>query len=190
MMNCSEVSRDDFGAPTPLGVAAALIRHPVEMLIRRWNWKSALMSSLFRGIIFLLANLKAGPNAAMGAMLAEFAYRSVTAGFYGALTQAFRSAKPRWLVIVSIPAVSHAFEFLVHWLRGTPNLRSSLVASVIFTLFSTLFSLHAMEQDVLIVGRGGRSLLADFRAIPKILWTFFRSGFGLVSAIPSLSKSR
>ena len=93
------------------------------------------MSSLWRGSIFLLVNLRSGPKAALGAMLAEFAYRGVTAGFYGALTQAFRSAQPRWLAILSIPAMSHTFEFLVHWLRGTPNLRSSIAASLVFTLF-------------------------------------------------------
>jgi hypothetical protein len=35
-------------------------------------------------------------HAAEGAMLAEFVYRGITAGFYGALTQAFRKAAPVW----------------------------------------------------------------------------------------------
>ena len=29
-------------------------------------------------------------------MLTEFCYRAITAGFYGALTQAFRKVEPLW----------------------------------------------------------------------------------------------
>lgn len=71
-----------------------LFRNPGRLLLRRWNWKAAIFSPIFRSIIFLCANLTAGWSAVLGAMSAEFIYRCVTAGFYGALTQAFRSAEP------------------------------------------------------------------------------------------------
>ena len=51
-------------------VLDALRCHPYELLIRRWNWKAALFSSLYRGLLFLLLNLTAGTDAAIGAMLA------------------------------------------------------------------------------------------------------------------------
>jgi hypothetical protein len=73
----------------------ALACHPVDRLLRRWNWKSALVSSVCRALIFLAANLPAGRHAALRAMLTEFLFRAVAAGFYGALTQAFRSARLR-----------------------------------------------------------------------------------------------
>ena len=159
------------------------LRHPHRFLIGHWNWKSAVLSSLSRSFVFFFANLHAGPEAAIGAMLTEFTYRGLTGGFYGGLTQAFRASEPRWLATLSVmfgvPAVSHTVEFTVHWLRGTPDLRTSMVASVSFTLLSTLFHLHAMRQGILIVGREGRSLAADFASLPRTIVSFVASGFGL-----------
>jgi hypothetical protein len=160
------------------------LRHPRHVLIRHWNWKSAVLSSLSRSLVFFFANLHAGPAAAIGAMLAEFAYRGLTGGFYGGLTQAFRGSEPRWLATLSVmfgvPAISHSIEFTVHWLRGTPDLRTSMAASVAFTLLSTLFHFHAMRRGILIVGKGGRSLAADFASLPRVLVSFIASGFGLL----------
>ncbi len=159
-----------------------LLRDPVPMLIRQWNWKSAIFSSLCRGAVFFFANLSSGMEAAQGAMFAEFIYRCFSAGFYGALTQAFRKSEPRWaatlVVLIGVPGVSHAIEFCLHWARGTPNLRTSILASLILTLVSTSFNLHAMRRGVLVVGQGGQSLEADMRSLPVTIWTFITSGFG------------
>lgn len=164
-------------------VTAALLRlicNPGDSLIRRWNWKSAALSPLFRSQIFLATNLTAGWKAAVGAMFAEFAYRSLTAGFYGALTQAFRGAEPAWVagltVAVLLPTVSHSIELLIHWARGTPNLWASMAASVGFTAVSTVFNWYAMRRGVLIVGEGSGSLLTDLRRIPRILLDFVFHG--------------
>ena len=77
------------GEPGPRTVAEVLVelvRDPGRYLIARWNWKSALMSSLLRATIFFFTNLVAGWHAALGAMCAELILRSATSGFYGALT--------------------------------------------------------------------------------------------------------
>jgi hypothetical protein len=169
-------------AETFRGVLSALVHRPHELLVGRWNWKSAVLSSICRGLIFLGVNLGAGWDAASGAMLAEFVYRASTAGFAGALTQAFRAARPRWAAAVAIPLCSHLIEFLIHWLRGTPNLRLSIGASLVFTVISTLFNLHAMRRGVLLVGRGSQSVAADMRALPMVIVTFMSSGFGLLAA--------
>ena len=72
----------------------------------------ALLSSLFRAGIFFTANLAAGWRAAVAAMFAELLYRGVSAGFFGALTQAFRQAQPAWLAtataMVLLPLASHS----------------------------------------------------------------------------------
>jgi hypothetical protein len=153
-----------------------LFRDPYETLMRRWNWKASLFSSLCRGGLFFAANSPAGIHAALGAMYAEFAYRSLTAGFYGAITQQFRRAEPRraavWVVGAGIPVVSHTIELAVHWLRGTPYLRGSVMASVCFTVVSTLFNLHAMREGVLLAGEGSSSLLADLRSLPQVVISF------------------
>jgi hypothetical protein len=155
---------------------SGLFSNPHETLIKRWNWKASLCSSLCRGALFFAANAGFGIGAALGAMYAEFAYRSITAGFYGAITQQFRQVQPRWaaawLVGAGIPVVSHTIELEVHWLHGTPNLRASFAASVAFTILSTLFNLHAMRAGVLVVGEGSGSLLADLRSLPPVILSF------------------
>jgi glycosyltransferase involved in cell wall biosynthesis len=63
----------DFGDNCPGGqtVGAALkslALNPIDHLIRRWNWKSALLSSLLRGALFFSTNLVAGWHRALGAL--------------------------------------------------------------------------------------------------------------------------
>src|SRR5579859_1703302 len=102
-----------------------ILARPDEWLLRKWNWKSAIFSPGARAAIFFCVNLAAGWRAAVLAMLAELAYRGLTAGFYGALTQAFRKAKPVWAanltVTLLLPLLQHSIEFGVHTLRGTPK---------------------------------------------------------------------
>jgi hypothetical protein len=167
--------------PMTVGAAfLALLKNPVNSLVRRWNWKSALLSPIFRSQIFLAVNLTSGWKAALGAMAAEFAYRSLSAGFYGAMTQAFRDAEPAWMaamtVTVLLPAVSHSLELLVHWYRGTPHLWASITASVGFTAVSTAFNWYAMRHGVFVVGEGSASLGADLRRIPCVLAGFVAAG--------------
>ena len=155
-----------------------------RILLRQWNWKSALFSSLCRSGVFFAATLPFGVKAATGAMTAEFIYRAFAAGFYGGLTQAFRKVKPEHLatavVMFGVPLLSHTIEFLLHWLRGTPNLMVSIAASFAFTILSTAFNLHAMRRGVLVVGMGEQSLVADMRAMPVVVFSFVTSGFGVL----------
>lgn len=153
-----------------------MVDSPVELLVRRWNWKSALFSSLFRGGLFFGVNLRAGMDAAVGAMLAEFLYRAATSGFHGALTQSFRKVTPEWhgtlAALILLPLAGHSLEFLIHWARSTPILGGSIAASAGFTLLSTLYNLHAMRQGVLVTGGEGRPLLHDLRSLPRVTLTF------------------
>jgi hypothetical protein len=156
-------------------VLIGLVRHPTR-LVRLWNWKSAVMSSWFRATIFFFANLSAGWGAAIAAMLTELSFRGVTAGFYGALTQSFCKAEPRWLAtlttMVLLPIATHVTEYFVHWLRGTARLERSIVLSVFFTVISTLFNLYAMRRGALIVGEGRHTLWQDLRRMPRLILAF------------------
>lgn len=109
-------------------------------------------------------------------MAAEFVYRPVSAGFYGALTQSFREVEPQWKGMVTaatlVITASHSLELAIHSRRGTPNLWASMAASCCFTAISTLFNLHAMRRGILVTGCGGHSLLTDLRLLP----TVFRRG--------------
>ena len=168
-----------------------LLTRPVEMILQRWNWKAAVSSSLVRGLIFFFANLAAGWQQATGAMFAEWLYRAVTSGFYGAATQTLGETEPEWhgalAAMILLPVTSHSLEFLVHWLRHTPHLKASIISSMSFTVISTLFNFYAMRRGTMTVGRDAASLAQDLRAMPRVI-------FGFVTVLPrwvwrSLSSS-
>jgi hypothetical protein len=154
----------------------SLATRPVDLLVRRWNWKAAFFSSLIRGIIFLLANLRSGWHAALGAMVAEWTFRALTSGFYGAMTQTLGETEPEWqgaaAAIILLPLSSHSLEFLVHWLRHTPNLKTSIISSMSFTAISTLFNFYAMRRGTMVVGENSATLGQDMRAMPRMIGGF------------------
>jgi len=153
-----------------------LVRHPTEHLVHRWNWKSAILSSLFRAAIFFFANLSAGLAAALAAMNTELVFRGVTSGFYGALTENLRDAEPAWAAaltaMVLLPLTGHSIELLVHWLRGTQKLVPSIISSIVFTALSTLFNFYAMRRGALVVGQHKKSLVEDLQSVPRLLIEF------------------
>lgn len=165
---------------TVADVLADIWSRPGEHLLRRWNWKSAVTSALIRGVLFFSTNLTSGWKAAAGAMIAEFIYRTAISGFYGSVTQSFRHAEPAWaaglFVMVVLPLTSHTIEFAVHYFRGTPQLLPSIIASVTFTIFATMFNYYAMRRGVLVVDEGRGSMLDDFKAMPRVLGGFLLAG--------------
>jgi hypothetical protein len=167
-------------------VVREMVRNPRRALTERWNWKAAIFSAMFRAALFLWTNLAAGWKAATGAMLVEFLYRSATSGFYGAITQAFSKAEPVWAATaaaVLLPGASHSVELAVHLLRGTPNIITSMIASVSFAVVSTLFNLYAMRHGALVVGAGGSSLASDLRRMPVLIG-------GFLAAVPLAITSK
>lgn len=150
--------------------------HPVDRLVRRWNWKSALLSALCRGSIFFAVNLAAGWRSAAAAFVAELLLRGVMSGFYGAMTAAFAEARPVWAATLTtmafLPLLSHLLEFALHHVRGTPELFKSIVASAAFTVLSTAFNLFAMRHGALVVGPGRAPLADDLRRMPRLIADF------------------
>ncbi len=163
-------------AVTVWEVVAGLARHPGENLLRRWNWKSAVLSAFIRGMLFFITNISAGIGAAVSAMSIESAFYITTAGFYGAITQAFRKAHPAWTatltLVVLMPTINHTLEWTLHWIGGTERLARSITASVCLSIISAVFNLFAMRRGVLIVGAGRQSLFADLRQMPRIVFDF------------------
>ena len=160
-----------------LGVVLAdLVRHPVENLVHRWNWKAALCSATVRGLIFWAVNASAGPAAGLQALATEFCLRGTMSGFYGAITQALSRVTPAWAgslcAVVLLPVIAHTAEFVVHGLAGTPLLGESIMASVALTMFTTFFNTFAMRRGVLTVGPDSRSLKADILALPATVVAF------------------
>jgi hypothetical protein len=161
---------------TVTDVCADLIRDPVRRLFRRWHWKSAVLSAVIRGAVFLTTNLTHGARAASLATLVELVLIVPTAGLMAAATQAFQMAEPRWAALLVtaavLPATTQAVELAVHWAMGTPKLWTSIMASTSLSALSTLFTLFAMRRGVLIVGDDSRPLGRDVGQLPRLLVEF------------------
>jgi uncharacterized protein YuzB (UPF0349 family) len=164
---------------SPLAVVQLLAMRPWALIVRRWNYKAAVTSALCRGPLFFLTNLSAGLDAAEAALLTEVAFRLATSGCYGAITQAFRHARPARqatvVAMVLLPALGHSGEAVVHWLSGTSNLGTSLIASVALTCVTTTFNLFAMRRGALVVGEGSATLVDDLRRLPALVAAFLLS---------------
>jgi hypothetical protein len=155
---------------------ADLIFNPCRRLLLRWNWKTALLSACARGTIFFIANIGAGLAPAIGAMWIEAALFATLAGFYGALAQAFRHARPAWAatmtVMILAPAFNHTLEYLLHYASGTKRIAAGVAASISLSILSAVFNLFAMRRGVLIVGDERASLIDDLRRMPRLVFDF------------------
>jgi len=167
-------------SPAPhrvIDVFRYLVRHPIEMLVWRWNWKAALFSGILRSMIYLFTHLKEGWRAAVGAMSVEFIFRVIVSGASGSLVQAFHNAAPVWLatlcVMIMLPAFSHMIEFTLHTLNGDVNKGKAIMISITFSIISAIFNLFAMRRDALLVKDDrAQSLGQDLVKLPKIVGEF------------------
>lgn len=181
-MKLQDSAQYPYGLKQTVGsVFRDLWEHPVEVLVKHWNWKAALLSSSIRAGIFLFTNLAAGWRAAVGATLVEFLFRPAVSGFLGSLTQAFRFAEPPWAagltVMVLFPTISHSIEFAVHYTHGTPKLAASMVGSIIFSAYSTLMNLYAMRHGVMVVNApDAQPFTSDLKRMPVVFVKFLAAG--------------
>lgn len=167
-------------SPAPhrvIDVFRYLVRHPVEMLVYRWNWKAAVLSGLTRSMIYLFTHIKEGWRAALGAMTVEFVFRVIVSGASGSLVQAFHRATPIWLatlcVMILLPGFSHMIEFTLHTLNGDANKGRAIVISVTFSILSAIFNLFAMRRNALLVkDKDQQSFARDMAQMPAILAEF------------------
>jgi ribosomal protein S27AE len=173
----SEVVENSPAPHRVIDVFRYLVRHPVEMLVWRWNWKAALFSGVLRSMIYLFTHLKEGWRAALGAMSVEFAFRLIVSGASGSLVQAFHNAQPVWLatlcVMIMLPAFSHMIEFTLHTLNGDVNKGKAIIISITFSIVSAIFNLFAMRRDALLVKDDrAQTLGQDLVQLPKIVAEF------------------
>lgn len=173
----SEVIEESPAPHRVVDVFRYLVRHPVEMLVWRWNWKAALFSGVLRSLIYLFTHLKEGWRAALGAMSVEFFFRLIVSGASGSLVQAFHNAAPVWLatlcVMIMLPAFSHTIEFTLHTLNGDVNKGKAIIISISFSILSAIFNLFAMRRDALLVKDvRAQTLGQDLVKLPKIVGEF------------------
>lgn len=153
-------------------------------MLLHWHWKAAACSAIIRCTIFFAVNFTSSWEAASGAAIAEFLYRFVASGHYGAMTQGLSRmqphAKANFLVLVALPLLQHAIEYALHLARGTPRLNASIAVSYAFTILSTLFNLYSMRRGALLVGQGARTLREDLITLPRFILGFLMTGPRLI----------
>lgn len=156
--------------------------HPLAAIVASFNWKTAAISAILRGLMFFCTNLRSGHSLALRATLVEACFAICASGVIGAITQRIRNARPEWLRGLAIwfllPATLLTVQFFVHRAFGTPQLKVSMIGSFCFAALGTGFNWFAMRRGALLVSSGtSRSFGADLKAIPGLVWEF-------VSAIP------
>ncbi|MBP6004420.1 MAG: hypothetical protein KA746_13385 [Pyrinomonadaceae bacterium] len=165
------------------GVLAQLARHPLRMLILRWNWKSAVLSALLRAPIFFFAYFfkKDGLKLAIGAALLQSVFRIVFGGINGAIIQSFSRVEPPWHAVLTVPlilaAFSHCIEFVVQTFydnqTGVNGKGKAILFSVIVSAISAVFNLFAMRRGALLVrDESQQSLWRDLKRMPWIALEF------------------
>jgi hypothetical protein len=166
---------DNAQSVTVPAALAGLLINPGRLLLS-WNWKTALLSACVRGTIFFVSNLGAGLGEAIAAMAVEAALFATLAGFYGALAQSFRHARPAWAatmtVMILMPAVNHTLEYALHNASDTEKIAAGVAASISLSILSAMFNLFAMRRGVLIVGDERASLIDDLRRMPRVVFDF------------------
>lgn len=172
-----EVVEDSPAAHRVLDVFRYLVRHPIEMLVYRWNWKAAVLSGTMRSMIYLVTHIKEGWRAALGAMSVEFAFRLVVSGASGSLVQSFHRAQPVWLstlcVMFLLPAISTIIEFTLHTLNGDAKKGTAIIISITFSILSAIFNLFAMRRNALLVkDKDQQTFARDMIKMPAIVAEF------------------
>jgi hypothetical protein len=157
-------------------VLGAMLRHPIQNIVLRWNWKAAILSAIFRAPIFFAASARYGLKLAVAGAAVEAAFNSVGAGLYGAFLQNIRNARPAWLAWVlgawTVPAIIQVTENCFHRAAGTSTLHLGIIISIILSALSAMFNLFAMRRGSLLAGNEARPLLRDLGNMPRLLLDF------------------
>jgi hypothetical protein len=75
-------------------------------------------------------------------------------------------------VVIGVPALAQVLDWLVHRAVGAPAPAKATLAVCVFAAVSALFHLHVMRRGVFLTGHRGRSLLDDFRRLPRLIAGF------------------
>jgi len=154
-----------------------------------WNWKCALLSATARSIVYLTAMARTGLRGGLAIALVEMAYVTLTAGIYAGMQQKALGFSSKLLgnltIAVGVPGLSLALDWLAHRAAGAPAPARATVAVCIFAGISALFHLHVMRRGAFLTGHGGRTLVEDFRRIPRLTAGFVLIPFGFLAKAPA-----
>lgn len=149
-----------------------------------WNWKCALLSAVARSIVYLAALARTGLHGGLSIVLVEMAYVTLTAGVYAGMQQRALGLRSRLLgnaaIAFGVPWLAQLLDWLAHRAVGAAVPCKVTLTVCIFATLSALFHLHVMRRGAFLTGRG-RSLLDDFRRMPRLIVGFLLAPVVLVS---------
>lgn len=203
-MQTTEAQIEDFPIDTSprttvFAVTVNLLRHPINTIVLRWNWKSAVLSALLRAPIFFFSYFfkKDGLKLAIGAALTQSVFRMIFGGVNGAIIQSYSKVEPAWHAVLTVPVVlatfSHIVEFFVQSAydqqTGVNGKGRAITISVIVSAISAIFNLFAMRRGALLVkDESQQSIWRDLKRMPWIALEFL--SFPLVWTIRKKRASK
>jgi hypothetical protein len=167
--------------------------HPLlKQAFAYWNWKCALMSATARSLVYLAAMAHTGPHGALPVVLVEMGYVTLTAGVYAGMQQNALRLRSRLLgnliVVLGVPGLAQTLDWFTHRLTHTTPTHGTILAVSFFAVLSALFHLHVMRNGGFLTGQG-RSLLDDFRSVPRFIAGFVLRPVDFLTARVSRSAS-
>jgi hypothetical protein len=141
-----------------------------------WNWKCALMSASARSVVYLVAMAHASLRGGLAVVAVELIYVSLTAGLYAGLQQRALSFRSRLLgnltIVAGVPGLAQVLDWLTHRAAHAPAPGNAIFAVCVFSTISAVFHLHVMRRGAFITGSAGRTLVDDFRRMPRLAAEF------------------
>ncbi len=159
-----------------------------------WNWKCALFSATARSIVYLSAMAGADSHGRLSVVGVEMIYVTLTAGLYAGMQQRALDFSSRLLgnatVALGVPGLAQALDWLSHRAAGAAAPGKATLAACVFAVVSALFHLHVMRSGAFLTGRRGRSLVDDFRRMPRLAAGFAAAPFVHLAALVTALVAR
>jgi hypothetical protein len=156
-----------------------------------WNWKCALLSAAARSIVYLAALARTGLRGGLSIVLVEMAYVTLTSGIYAGMQQKALGFRSRLLgnatIALGVPWLAQLLDWLAHRAVGAAVSGKVTMQVCIFATLSALFHLHVMRRGAFLTGGAGRSLLDDFRHMPRLIAGFLAAPVVFFSALSARS---
>jgi hypothetical protein len=139
-----------------------------------------------RSVVYMAAMSRSGGSGRLAIVLVEVAYVTLTAGLWAGLQQQALGLRSHLLgnltVAVAVPGLAQVLDWTVHKAAGAAAPQRATLAVCFFTLISALFHLYVMRRGAFLTGKG-RSLLEDFRQMPRLAAGFVLRPLAAIAAL-------
>lgn len=154
-----------------------------------WNWKCALLSATARSIVYLIALAHISRSGSLSIVLVEMAYVSLTAGLYAGMQQKALDLRNRLygnlIVVFGVPGMAQFLDWFIHRIAGAAVPSRAILTVCLFSTLSALFHLYVMRRGAFLTNHRGRSLIEDFRIMPRLIASFVAAPVVFLSSLAS-----